>query len=122
MCKMPKPVPGTKLITKKALMRNIKMNCQNCTINIENTTLDFVECETCPIVLCARCDMYTKLMTLDEDCVIRCRLCYEIKSLDNTHLPVLEHPVPSLPDLVQHNGNEILYGSCSTLEVKEPPQ
>lgn len=111
MCKMPKPVPGTKLITKKLLMRNIKMNCQNCTINIVHTTLDFVECETCPVVLCARCDMHTKLMTLDEDCVIRCRLCYEAKSNDNTPLPVLEHPIPSLHDSEQHNGNEILYGS-----------
>ena len=123
MCRAPKATPGF----KKIKIRKGKMNCENCTINITLTKLDYVECETCPIVVCARCDMNTKLMTVEEDCVIRCRLCYEqyLKVDDNVYVP--RSPVAGLADPHQNlnrpgrvldSGNEILYESYNTLSVK----
>ena len=90
MCKAPKPDPGasspelTKLKIQKCKLFIRQMNCENCTINIETTKLDYVECETCPIILCSRCDMHTNLMVVEEDCVVRCRLCYDAyRKVDN---------------------------------------
>lgn len=134
MCKAPMPKPPTpeeiKMKVLKSLRKVDKMNCNSCTINLRNTSMDYVECECCPVVLCARCDMNTKIMTVGDDCVIRCRSCYEYQRTCDTGLTpgqkadvthgqkaVKEHPI-QYRRLVLHSGNEILYESYNTLLVK----
>lgn len=55
------------------------MKCKIC--GISNESLDYVECEECPTMICNKCDDSTTYMTLDKHAVVRCPVCSRIKDM-----------------------------------------